>query len=127
MKDSTRRTMALWAGILGFLGVVAGTFGAHGLPKDMDPYLKGVFETGVLYHIVHALALVGCAALFRAGWRSKLCLIGFGLGIVLFSGSLYALALTGEKGLGMIAPLGGLAFLAGWVALILEATRDATE
>ena len=124
MQNSTQRTMALWAGILGFLGVIAGTFGAHGLPKDMDPYLKDVFDTGVMYHVVHALALVGCAALFRSGWRAKLCSFGFGLGILLFSGSLYALALTGEKWLGMIAPIGGLAFLTGWVALILEATRE---
>ena len=117
-------TFTLLAGIVGFLGVALGAFGAHALaPRWKDtPNLEAAFKTGVQYHMVHALALMGIAwagtqwpgsgLLTAAGWLLV-------LGIVLFSGSLYALALTGNRRLGAITPLGGLAFLGGWLCLVL--------
>jgi len=98
------------------LAVAAGAFGAHALKQRLDPHLLEVFETGARYQMYHALALilVGLLAAHRpqagfaaAGWA-------FVVGIALFSGSLYALALTGVRGLGAVTPLGGVAFLVGW-------------
>ncbi|MFV8818841.1 DUF423 domain-containing protein [Haliea sp. E17] len=104
----------------GMLAVILGAFGAHGLRNRLDDYLMGVFETAVQYHFYHTLALlaVGIIALQQpqtvllksAGWL-------FLLGIAVFSGSLYVLALSGVKWLGAITPLGGLAFIAGWACL----------
>ena len=105
--------------IFAFIGVAAGAFGAHALKARLSPDLLAVFEVGVRYQMYHALGLIACAwAVTRwpgtlaaaAGWL-------FVAGIVVFSGSLYALALTGTRWLGAITPLGGLAFLAGWVCL----------
>jgi uncharacterized membrane protein YgdD (TMEM256/DUF423 family) len=113
------------AGIAGFLGVAAGAFGAHALRDRLSERMMEVFQTGVLYHLIHAVALLGVSvvaarwpvtAVNVAGWS-------FIAGIVLFSGSLYALALSGTKGLGAITPLGGLCFLAGWGALAVTALR----
>ena len=103
-------------GLMMFLAVALGAFGAHGLKNALTPEMKAVFETGVRYQAYHALALFVCAWLApkapAAGW----CFLA---GILLFSGSLYALALTGVAKLGMITPLGGLLFLAGWAAVLL--------
>ncbi|GAB3284106.1 DUF423 domain-containing protein [Parahaliea aestuarii] len=109
------------------LGVVFGAFGAHALRGRLDDYAMGVFETAVQYHFYHALALVavGLLALHQpqttllrpAGWL-------FLIGLVLFSGSLYVLALTGTKWLGAITPLGGLAFIAGWACLAVAGWRS---
>ncbi len=109
-----------------FLGVALGAFGAHGLKDTLSAEGKQVYQTAVLYHLIHGLALlaVGWLAILKpteplvrtAGWA-------FLLGILLFSGSLYALAVTGIRKLGMITPLGGLAFLAGWLCLLLAAKR----
>ena len=108
------------ASLSGMLAVCFGAFGAHALRDRLDDYLMGVFETAVQYHFYHALALlaVGVIALNQpqtvmlksAGWL-------FLTGTVIFSGSLYILALTGTKWLGAITPLGGLAFIAGWACL----------
>jgi uncharacterized membrane protein YgdD (TMEM256/DUF423 family) len=107
------------------LGVAAGAFGAHGLRSRLSPELLGIFETAARYQMYHALGLLAVAwavsqwggALLRwAGWL-------FLAGTVLFSGSLYTLALTGIGWLGAITPLGGLAFLAGWLCLVLRAFR----
>ena len=122
--DDLTKTFLRVAGVVGFLAVMAGTFGAHGLPEDLDAHARDVFETGVRYHVYHAIALLACARCFRPGLPARLALWGFCLGILLFSGSLYALALSGVKALGMIAPIGGLCFLAGWLALVFEANRD---
>ena len=101
------------------VAVALGAFGAHGLRSRLVPDMLSVFEVGVRYQMYHALALLGVGALSArlsggpatvAGWL-------FVLGTVLFSGSLYALALTGQRWLGAITPLGGLAFLAGWAVL----------
>jgi uncharacterized membrane protein YgdD (TMEM256/DUF423 family) len=113
------RTFFLIGSILAFLGVAAGAFGAHGLRGRVSPELIDVFETAARYHIYHALGLLAVAwavsrwpgtATTVAGWL-------FLAGVVLFSGSLYALVATGVTAWGAVTPLGGLAFLAGWIAL----------
>jgi uncharacterized membrane protein YgdD (TMEM256/DUF423 family) len=105
--------------LAGFAGVAFGAFGAHALRASLTPERLAVFETGTRYQLVHALALLGVAlalehragrALSAAGWL-------FAAGIVVFAGSLYALALTGVRTWGAVTPLGGLCFLAGWAAL----------
>ncbi len=111
--------------VLGAVGVVAGAFGAHALRGRMGPEMLAVFETGVRYHLVHALALLGVGwattrwsspGVPAAGWL-------FVAGVLLFSGSLYALALTGIRALGLVTPIGGSAFIAGWIALAWAAWR----
>ena len=101
------------------LAVAAGAFAAHALRERLDDKALAVFETGARYHMYHALAMVlaGVLAARGPGWM-------FQLGILLFSGSLYALALTDTKMLGAITPFGGLAFLAGWIWLAVTAWRD---
>jgi len=102
--------------------VALGAFGAHGLRGTIPPEMLAVYETGVRYQMYHALALIGTgiAGLALPGPERSL-LSGaswaFGCGTLLFSGSLYALALTGDRVLGAVAPAGGLAFLAGWALL----------
>ena len=104
------------AGILGFLAVALGAFGAHALKASLSPEMLAVWQTGVLYHFIHALALLAIGIWSRVTgtdilWGALL----LSAGIVLFSGSLYALALTGQgKIFGPVTPLGGVAFLAGW-------------
>ena len=119
------RMLLLVGAIAGFIGVGFGAFGAHGLRGRLSPEMLAVFETGVRYQMYHALAiLVTAVALGFAD--DRLLRIGgwlFALGIVLFSGSLYVLALTGVTTLGMITPLGGLAFLAGWTLLVIKALK----
>src|SRR6266513_3825371 len=117
------RTFLLIGSILGFLGVVFGAFGAHALRSRLSPEMLAVFETGVRYQMYHAFALLITAlALARFdGWLLRTAGWLFTAGIVLFSGSLYALALTGVTVLGAITPLGGLAFLAGWACLLAAA------
>jgi uncharacterized membrane protein YgdD (TMEM256/DUF423 family) len=109
----------------GFVAVAAGAFGAHALRTRLAPDLLAVFETAARYQMYHALALLAVAwAAARwpgplpqwAGWL-------FVVGTVLFSGSLYALALSGVRWLGAITPLGGAAFLAGWLCLALAARQ----
>ncbi len=121
----------LFVGALnGFLAVAAGAFGAHALKARLGADLLAVFETGARYHMYHALALVavGLLAALRPGSAGLLNGAGwaFLVGVLLFSGSLYALALTGVRGLGAITPLGGLAFLTGWALLALAALRSAS-
>lgn len=117
------RTFIFVGALMGFLGVGLGAFGAHGLKTRVSPDMLAVFETGVRYQMYHALALlvVGLLmsrmegrAMLVAGWS-------FIAGILIFSGSLYALALTGVTILGAITPIGGVAFLAGWIALAIAA------
>lgn len=111
-----------------FLGVGLGAFGAHGLKAKVGPELLAVWQTGVQYHLVHALGLVMVgilchllpeAALVRtAGWMLV-------AGTVLFSGSLYLLVLSDIRALGMITPLGGVAFLSGWLLLAVAVWQQA--
>ena len=103
----------------GFLGVALGAFGAHALKTRLSPDLLAAFETGVRYQMFHVFALVA-AAWGWARWPSRVFSVAGGLflaGILIFSGSLYLLALTGARWLGAVTPLGGLAFLAGWLCL----------
>jgi uncharacterized membrane protein YgdD (TMEM256/DUF423 family) len=117
------RTFLLIGAVAGFLGVAFGAFGAHALRARLSSEMLAVFETGVRYQMYHALAILLVAALLArtGGWMVALAGWLFVAGVVIFSGSLYALALTGVRTFGAITPIGGLALLAGWVCLILVA------
>lgn len=102
-----------------FFAVAAGAFGAHGLKNVLSDPMKAIFETAVRYQMIHGLALFVVSWLLSKGPSSAASAAGwcFLAGIVLFSGSLYILSLTGVKGWGAITPIGGVAFLAGWICL----------
>jgi uncharacterized membrane protein YgdD (TMEM256/DUF423 family) len=113
------RVFFVLGAVLAGMGVIAGAFGAHGLRGRLTPELLGVFETGVRYHLIHALGLLAVAwamtrwpgaATSTAGWL-------FLAGILLFSGSLYGLSLSGLRWLGAITPIGGVAWVVGWLVL----------
>jgi len=106
----------LLAALFGFLSVALGAFGAHSLKNVLDEYGKSVYEKAVLYQMFHSMALLAVGVLQQLFKGVSLSPAGFGFlfGIVLFSGSLYTLAMTGTKWLGAITPIGGLAFLFGW-------------
>jgi uncharacterized membrane protein YgdD (TMEM256/DUF423 family) len=109
------------AAVMLALGVILGAFGAHALRGRLDDYLMSVYEKAVFYHYIHALGAlivslmpkIGALSESKAGWICGLLLAG----VVVFSGSLYALALTGYRGLGAITPIGGLSFIAAWLML----------
>jgi uncharacterized membrane protein YgdD (TMEM256/DUF423 family) len=109
------------------LAVTFGAFGAHGLRDSLDAYSLGVYEKAVFYHFIHALGLLAIPILIKTGlvaekagrWAAWCLLIG----IVFFSGSLYALAITRVSMLGAITPIGGVAFIAGWMILAWSAHR----
>ncbi|MBV8551968.1 MAG: DUF423 domain-containing protein [Acidobacteriaceae bacterium] len=113
--------------ILMALAVALGAFGTHGLRDKLDAYSMSVYEKAVFYHFIHALGillavlLARTAAITPAG-QARVAWLLF-LGILLFSGSLYALAVSGVRILGAITPIGGLAFIAAWVVLAYEALR----
>lgn len=115
----------LIAAVFGFLAVALGAFGAHALKPYLDDYAKGIWQTAVFYHFIHALALltVGIFAKVKPELKANFICFSFTAGILLFSGSLYLLALTDLKWLGMVTPLGGLAFLTGWGMLAWKSTR----
>lgn len=120
--------MRLWlmiAAINGFLAVAAGAFAAHGLQGHLDAHAREIFETGARYHMYHALALGLTAFAMRgaASEAAKMAAAFFLGGIVLFSGSLYLLALTGITTFALVTPIGGVAFLAGWAALAWAAYK----
>ncbi len=121
------RTALLLAGVLGFLGVALGAFGAHGLKKRLAAAPDGEarlawWSTGAQYHLIHAVA-IGLAAMRPDPMHQGSAVAPwlFAAGIALFSGSLYAMTLTGRRALGAITPLGGLLFLAGWAAIAYNA------
>lgn len=113
------RSFATLGAAFAFLGVAAGAFGAHALRARLEPSLLAVFDTGARYQLIHALALIAVWLAEPRGSRRALAAAGvlFTAGILLFSGSLYALALSGVRAWGAVTPFGGLCFLAGWVAL----------
>lgn len=122
---STSRLFMILGSASAFLAVAAGAFGAHALRARLTPNLLTVFETGARYQMYHALALLvvawavdrwGGGMMVWSGWS-------FVVGTVLFSGSLYALALTGVRGFGAVTPLGGIAFLVGWLLLLVGVIR----
>ncbi len=117
------RAFLLIGALSGFIGVAAGAFGAHGLRNRLSPEMLAVFETGVRYHLYHTFAMlfVAVAAARFDSWLVRGAGWSFTAGIVLFSGSLYALALTGVTTLGAVTPIGGLAFLVGWGLLAVAA------
>jgi len=110
------------------LAVAIGAFGAHGLQGRLDAYSINIYERAVFYHFVHVLGILIVAAMGEAGllprsagaWVCRL----LAAGVVLFSGSLYALALTGNRMLGAITPFGGLSFIAAWVVLAITVARS---
>jgi uncharacterized membrane protein YgdD (TMEM256/DUF423 family) len=104
-----------------FLAVAAGAFGAHALKARLSAEMLAVWETAARYQVYHALGLFVVAWLAERGRRTDPVGWLFLAGILLFSGSLFALALTGERRLGAITPLGGLCFLAGWALLLARA------
>jgi uncharacterized membrane protein YgdD (TMEM256/DUF423 family) len=119
------RIFAALGAASGFVGVAAGAFGAHGLKARLTPELLAVFDTAARYQMIHALALLAVAWAIgrwpgRAAVASGWCFVA---GTLIFSGSLYLLALTGVRGLGAITPVGGVLFLCGWLLLALAAWR----
>jgi len=122
---SPRLALGLAAALM-FLAVALGAFGAHALKGRLTPELSSVWSTAVLYHALHALGLFGLG-LLMLHWpeRTDLPVVGwlFVAGIVLFSGSLYAMALTGVRGFGAVTPVGGVAFLLAWAVLVWAIAR----
>ena len=119
------RLFVIIGALSGGIGVAAGAFGAHALRARLEPRLLEVFETGARYQLYHAIAMLAAAWIVTrfpgplasaSGWL-------FLAGTVLFSGSLYAMSLTGVRALGAITPLGGVGFIAGWACLALAAMR----
>lgn len=121
------RLWLLLSAFAGFSGVAMGAFAAHDLKNRLSADYLAVFQTGTHYQLIHALALLGAAilALIAPGRLVNLAGAFFAIGILLFSGSLYALTLSGIAKLGIITPFGGLAFLAGWACLGVLAWRMA--
>jgi uncharacterized membrane protein YgdD (TMEM256/DUF423 family) len=117
--------MALNAGIIAAgLAVLLGAFGAHGLKSRVGPDLLAIWQTGVTYQFFHALALILLALWMRQTVQTAtVALWCFVLGMVIFSGSLYLLTLTGVRGLGAITPIGGVLLILGWVAWLVRAVR----
>ena len=114
------RTLLTVAGTLGFSAVLLGAFGAHGLRDRLAPPLLEVYRTGVLYHLVHALAVLAVALGADRMRRPRLVAGLFTVGVAIFSGTLYLLAITGVTWLGAVTPLGGLTLLAAWATVIAE-------
>ena len=125
------RWILVTAAVLGGLAVASGAFGAHALDGVLDERARGWYDTAVAYHAAHALALLGCGLLSlhvgAGGTRPRrtlrLAALAFTAGVALFSGSLYAMALTGLTVLGAVTPLGGVALIGGWGLLAVSATR----
>lgn len=116
------------SGILGFLAVALGAFGAHGLKSRLEPLADGAkrlewWNTAAHYHLVHAVAFAVIAYLSTRTTSNAVTVAAIAMlaGIVLFSGSLYTMTLTGIRALGAVTPLGGLAFLVGWIAIAVGA------
>jgi uncharacterized membrane protein YgdD (TMEM256/DUF423 family) len=123
-----------WSGIAAFLlalAVAFGAFGAHGLKSHLDEYSMSIYEKAVFYHFIHAMGILVISLFARAGslvpaTENRVCWLLF-IGILFFSGSLYALAISGVRILGAITPIGGVAFIVGWLwlAAALLRTRPA--
>lgn len=115
------RVLIMTAGILGFLGVALGAFGAHGLKAVLSPAMLETFRTGVTYHLIHTAVIAAIA--FSAGERFYKSALFMTLGIILFSFSLYLYSITGIMWLAMITPFGGICFLIGWGLVVIEGIR----
>ena len=122
---SDGRWMLVAGALIACLAVGAGAFGSHGLRARLTPEMLAVFETGARYQFYHALALLACGMLaprHGGGWLTTAAVL-FVFGAFAFSGSLYALTLTGTRILGAITPIGGTAWMIGWLALAVAAWR----
>lgn len=121
----TPRLLITAGAVLAGLGVAAGAFGAHGLSDMLTPERLRVYETAVRYHLIHALAMIVVGALSLAAPTVQVAAAGylFVAGIILFSGSLYALVLTNTPWLGAITPFGGVAWILAWVLFAYRAWR----
>lgn len=119
------RPLLLLAAFFGLTGVALGAFAAHGLKARLSSDYLAVFQTGVQYQLIHGLALFGVVLLALQAPSRLLAAAGvlFCLGIVLFSGSLYLLVLSGIGKFGIVTPFGGVAFLGGWLCLMVAAWR----
>jgi uncharacterized membrane protein YgdD (TMEM256/DUF423 family) len=125
--EPSARRFALIGAILGFVGVLLGAFGAHALKGRLGPEALAAWHTAQQYQLLHALALLVVALILRLGLAGRGAVVAawcFLLGICLFSGSLYLLALTGIRGFGLVTPFGGLSLLAGWAVLASALWRD---
>jgi len=116
-------------GLSGFIAVLAGAFGAHALKSHLTPEMLDVWQTGAHYHLVHSVVLIVVAVLLDRKSLKSLRVAGwlFTFGIIVFAGSLYALAISGVKILGAITPLGGLALLSGWIALLVAGLKNENQ
>ncbi|WP_339068751.1 DUF423 domain-containing protein [Teredinibacter turnerae] len=125
MLDGGRIFLAIGAGF-GALAVVLGAFGAHALKSILAEHPMSIWQTAVQYQFYHALALVAVGVLISQGFALKVLYASgwlFAIGVVLFSGSLYGLALGGPRLLGPVTPLGGIAFIAAWICLLFAVVK----
>lgn len=115
------KTIIMTASVMLAMAVAIGAFGAHGLKSHLTTEMLATYKTGVEYHFYHALGLllIGVLAVYMPSVYLKWSVIFLSVGIILFSGSLYVLAVSGVKWLGAITPLGGLSFIAGWILLFI--------
>ncbi|MCG6913783.1 DUF423 domain-containing protein [bacterium BMS3Abin03] len=118
---SNQKVILILAGFLGLMGVALGAFGAHRLADILSPGMMEIYKTGILYHLIHSvtilsIALVGREKFFKAAYVMI-------AGIILFSGSLYIYAQSGNMLFAMITPVGGICFLIGWLLIVFEAIR----
>jgi len=118
-----QRTCLGIAGLMGATAVAAGAFGAHGLEGKIPQDLFGIFKTAALYHLVHSVTLLAICPLIKQNETDKILAVSFHLfwiGILVFSGSLYTLALSGTRWWGAITPIGGVLLILGWTMLLLS-------
>jgi uncharacterized membrane protein YgdD (TMEM256/DUF423 family) len=118
---NSQRIWIIISGILGFLGVALGAFGAHILKSQLSAEMMEIFRTGIMYQLVHSVVMLATA--FSGGEKYLNSEIFFFTGVILFSFSLYIYSVTGIKFFAMITPLGGVSFLTGWLLLILKALK----
>ncbi|MEO8384999.1 MAG: DUF423 domain-containing protein [Betaproteobacteria bacterium] len=125
--NSKAKSIIVAGAILAFLGVLLGAFGAHALKPRIDADLLAIYQTGVQYHLVHAIGVILVGMLAHVLPSSKwLPLAGWTMvgGVIVFSGSLYVLSLTGIRALGAVTPLGGVALLVAWLLLVLGVAKS---
>ncbi len=121
-SDNNKRPAWIIAGgVFGFLGVAIGAFGAHGLSDVLTAAMLGIYKTGVLYQLIHAVVILAIG--LSGEQRFFTAAMFFAAGIILFSFSLYIYSITGITAAAMVTPLGGLCFLAGWLMVIIKGVR----
>ncbi len=122
---NSNKTWIIIGGILGFLGVALGAFGAHILEPKLTNEMMSIYNKGILYHLIHSAAILSISLTGRNKFYK--CALFFTIGIILFSFSLYLYSTTQILTFAMITPLGGISFLIGWVLIILEGIRFSKE